>query len=207
MVGRGLDADKAYVRVADCDGGPRALGAFGLIDREDTHDGTAGTRYDFIGEIAVGRDENVAWEFTDWDHIGGLLEFENLLVDEGAFFVYDKVRVHGTAFCLVTGDVRTVAGPGEGDTRETTEDWDGFGVAAVAAHDVHESNFRGKSGGTDDDAGNADKLRDVGCVQVSNRDHISVGVENKLALGEGAGIVGAGKEHAPGAVFDGHLEL
>lgn len=149
----------------------------------------------------------MTWEFADWDHIGGFLEFENLLVDEGALFVYNKVRVHGTAFCLVAGDVRTVAGPGEGDTGEATEDWDGFGVAAVAAHDVHESNLRGEGGSADDDAGNADKLRDVRCIKVSDRDHISVGVENELALGEGAGIVGAGKEHAPGAVFDGHLEL
>lgn len=207
MVGRGLDTDKADVRVADCDGGPRALGTFGLVDREDTHDGAAGARDDFVGEVTVGGDEDVAWELADWDHIGGFLEFENLLIDECAFFVYDKVRVHGTTFCLVAGDVWTVAGPREGDTGEATEDGDGFRVAAVAAHDVHEGNFGGESGGADDDARDADELRNVGCVQVSDGDHIGAGVKNELALGEGAGVIGAREEHAPGAVFDGHLEL
>lgn len=32
VVSRGLDTDKADVGVADCDGGPRALGTFGLVD-------------------------------------------------------------------------------------------------------------------------------------------------------------------------------
>lgn len=126
MVGRGLDADKADVGVADCDSGPRALGTFRLVDREDAHDGAARAGDDFVGEVAVGRDEDVARKFTNWDHIGGFLEFEDLLIDESAFFVHDEVRVHRAALCLVSGDVRAVAGPREGDTGEATENGDGF---------------------------------------------------------------------------------
>lgn len=100
----------------------------------------------------------MAREFTDGDHIGGFLEFEDLLVDEGTFFVHNKVRVHGAAFCLVARDVRAVASPGEGDAGEATEDGDGFRIAAIATHDVHEGNFGGESRGPNDYARDADEL-------------------------------------------------
>lgn len=202
-----MDADETDVGVADCNSRARAFGAFGLVDGEDTHNSTARAGDYFVGEVTVGRDEDVAGKFTDWDHIGGFLQFENLLIDESAFFVHDEIRVHGTTLSFVAGDVRAIAGSGEGDTSEATRDGDGLGVAAIAAHYVHEGDFGGESGGTDDDTGNPHEFRDVGCIEVADGDHVGIRVKDELTLGEGARVVGAGKKHAPSAVFDGHLKL
>lgn len=133
----GLDANKADVGIADGDGGTGTFCAFGLVDAEDAHDRAAGAGDYLVGEVAVGGDEDVTGEFTDGNHIGGFLEFEDLLVDESTFLMHDKVRVHGTAFPFIGRVVGSVTGSGEGDTGKPAEDWDGLCGAAVAAHDIH----------------------------------------------------------------------
>jgi hypothetical protein len=59
----------------------------------------------------------VSRKFTYWNHIGSFLEFESLLIDEGAFLVDDDVWVHGTWIAVFARKFSAIAGTWEGDSR------------------------------------------------------------------------------------------
>jgi hypothetical protein len=138
LVDIGGDANCAKVRVTDSNCS-LLFTTLLLVNGKDTHNCASGTGNDSVGKVSVGRDKDVAGQFTHRDLVRGFLELENLLVDELTFFVVDNVGIEGTllAWRLVTRLLGASATPRKSQARETTIDVDVFAITAALADGVN----------------------------------------------------------------------
>jgi len=138
--------------------------------------------------------------------IGGLLEFDDLLVDKLGLLMHDEIGVHRAFLCRVAWCSLPAAHSGEGDTTEATLDMNILNVSTIAALNMKLGGFGRHDGSTDDDTRHSDQPRDGKRVQVPNRDILGVGVQQQLVLGKVYfGLVR--EDDSVGASLEGLLEL
>lgn len=111
----------------------------------------------------------MARQLADGHVIGCFLQFQDLLVDELALFVYNKVwvqRAFVAPIVLIT--LRPAAYSWKCDTAETRAHGKVFHMAAVPALYVEAGRLGGECAGADDDAGYADEVGYVGRGETTN---------------------------------------
>lgn len=82
---------------------------------------------------------DVAWQFSDRHIVRSFLQLDNLLIDELALLMDDKVRVHG-ALCRLLARLRGASTCArQTDSGKATSDSDVLRMLAVAALDVQGS--------------------------------------------------------------------
>lgn len=189
MVNVGLNADCAKIRISQRHG-TCSFAALGLVDGEDAHDCASRARHDLVCEVSVGRDEDMAGEFSDGDLIGRLLKLEDLLIDELALLVHDKVRVQRAPIGIFVLCSLAAAGTRKTGAGNAASDLHGFFVGTVSTLYSKCCCFGGQRGRADDDAGNADEMRHIIGGQLADGYGRRRRVKKQLMLGKGNGLFG-----------------
>lgn len=151
-------------------------------------------------------------QLSNWDIIWCFLQLEDLLVDELALLVHDEVWIQRALLALFIRTLLTSARPWECDAGEAGVDGKVGGVLAVAALDVERGGFAAERAGADDDAGDADEVRDIGGCEAADGSLRDGGVDEELVFGECLGetevfFAAGGVEDALGARLERRFEL
>lgn len=113
----------------------------------------------------------MARQLTHRNLVGSLLQLENLLINKLTFFMMDHIRVQGTLFTrLFAGFLFSTTASGKSQSGETTFNMNIFAVPTVLALNMNGGRFGRDSGSSDHDTRDTDKVRNICCVQITDRD-------------------------------------